>query len=220
MSFFFYLAQVSLYGLIMWGIYCAVWQNKAIHSGSRFYLLLSAVLPLVLPLIQISTNTISLKGIQRVLLPDALVSPDGSIIQATDFQTGSSTALSLYFVVSLAIACIYLSAYRMLYAKLKQGVALKYQQYTVIMDAGIGPGTIGRRIFFAGQEVDNLIIQHELAHIKAGHRFDIAFIQLLRIVFWASPAVWLIGRELKTVHEFEADAAAAGITDVATNLFR
>ncbi len=79
-------------------------------------------------------------------------------------------------------------------------------------ESGIGPGTIGRRIFIPGNGIAPAVLDHELAHINAGHRFDLAILLISRIFFWPSPAHWLLGRELKIVHEFEADAIAAGRT--------
>lgn len=38
-AFFIYLAQVSIYAAVLWGIYCAVWRGKPLLRGSRIYLL-------------------------------------------------------------------------------------------------------------------------------------------------------------------------------------
>ena len=65
------------------------------------------------------------------------------------------------------------------------------------------------RIFFPSNQIDSVIVQHELAHIQAGHRYDSLLLQLMHVIFWVSPAHWLLGRELKTVHEFEADKIAS-----------
>lgn len=49
------------------------------------------------------------------------------------------------------------------------------------------------------------ILLHEVMHLRSWHTLDLLWIQLLLILFWFNPAVWLLKRELQEVHEFEAD---------------
>lgn len=57
------------------------------------------------------------------------------------------------------------------------------------------------------QECD-YILRHELAHIHQGHSYDKVFFELLSIVFWFNPLVYLLRMELERVHEFLADSEA------------
>ena len=50
-------------------------------------------------------------------------------------------------------------------------------------------------------------MKHELTHIRQKHSYDIVFIELLNILFWLSPMVYLYKKSLKNVHEYLADAA-------------
>lgn len=49
------------------------------------------------------------------------------------------------------------------------------------------------------------IITHELAHIKLGHSYDIFYYEIFRAIFWFNPLIYLIGKSIKDIHEFEAD---------------
>lgn len=49
------------------------------------------------------------------------------------------------------------------------------------------------------------ILLHEVMHLRSWHTLDLLWIQLLLILFWFNPAMWLLKRELQEVHEFEAD---------------
>lgn len=51
------------------------------------------------------------------------------------------------------------------------------------------------------------IIKHELAHIKQWHTIDVLLIELLCILFWYNPIVYLFRKAIKEVHEYLADAA-------------
>jgi TonB family protein len=49
------------------------------------------------------------------------------------------------------------------------------------------------------------VLLHEMEHINQKHSFDILLIELLKIVFWINPFVWIYEREIKQNHEYLAD---------------
>lgn len=49
------------------------------------------------------------------------------------------------------------------------------------------------------------ILVHERAHIRNGHSWDLLLAQACTFVQWFNPAVWLLKKELQSVHEYEAD---------------
>ena len=57
------------------------------------------------------------------------------------------------------------------------------------------------------------ILTHEYAHVKNRHSWDVLFIDLLIIIQWFNPMVWIAKRMIKDIHEYEADSAvlAAGV---------
>ncbi|WP_225035302.1 M56 family metallopeptidase [Winogradskyella sp. SM1960] len=65
------------------------------------------------------------------------------------------------------------------------------------------------------------IYEHELVHIKEFHTVDLLFFELLRIVFWFNPLVYLYQNRIKELHEYIADAKAvkqSGKKDYYTSL--
>lgn len=53
------------------------------------------------------------------------------------------------------------------------------------------------------------VLEHEKAHIREGHSFDVVFIELLRTVFWFNPLLYLYKGLLEESHEYAADRAVA-----------
>ena len=51
------------------------------------------------------------------------------------------------------------------------------------------------------------ILAHERAHVRLHHTADLLLIDLAGCLQWFNPAVWLLRRELRTIHEYEADEA-------------
>ena len=62
---------------------------------------------------------------------------------------------------------------------------------------------------FSPQEVKQLV-GHERVHVRGLHSLDILFGQLVKVMLWFNPFVWLYVRELKRVHEFIADSTMLG----------
>ena len=51
------------------------------------------------------------------------------------------------------------------------------------------------------------ILAHETAHIRLRHSWDLVLFDLVGVVQWFNPALWLLRRDLKAIHEYEADRA-------------
>lgn len=51
------------------------------------------------------------------------------------------------------------------------------------------------------------ILTHEQEHIRQGHSLDLLLWQAVATVQWFNPFVWLLGRDLRAIHEYEADEA-------------
>ncbi|MEM9822138.1 MAG: TonB family protein [Bacteroidota bacterium] len=56
------------------------------------------------------------------------------------------------------------------------------------------------------QKDEAKILAHELAHIQGRHSYDILFVEILGILMWCSPLIFLYKRSLRNVHEYLADA--------------
>lgn len=63
------------------------------------------------------------------------------------------------------------------------------------------------------EENGNVIITHERAHIRLGHSIDNLLMLPVLLLQWFNPAVWLLMRDLREIHEFEADESvlASGV---------
>ncbi|NRA51050.1 MAG: TonB family protein, partial [Phaeodactylibacter sp.] len=51
------------------------------------------------------------------------------------------------------------------------------------------------------------IIRHEQAHMDGWHSLDILIVEVLGVLFWFNPLIYLYTRALRTVHEYLADEA-------------
>jgi hypothetical protein len=49
------------------------------------------------------------------------------------------------------------------------------------------------------------IITHENVHLRMAHSIDICLVNILTVLHWFNPLAWALRKELKSVHEYEAD---------------
>ncbi|MCC8144003.1 MAG: M56 family metallopeptidase [Tannerellaceae bacterium] len=93
---------------------------------------------------------------------------------------------------------------------IRKGIHRPEKQFTLVTSTiPVTPFSWGKYIVVSAIESpDDLpaILAHELAHRKLNHRVDLIFLELLTAIQWFNPAVWLLKREMKEIHEFQADA--------------
>ena len=67
--------------------------------------------------------------------------------------------------------------------------------------------------FFPNENVSHEIVRHEMSHIEHHHSADILFVELMMIIQWFNPFIYLYKRELQSLHEYMADrdVVATGI---------
>ena len=74
----------------------------------------------------------------------------------------------------------------------------------------VTPFSWGRYIVISEEDLaDNgaAILAHERAHARLHHSVDLLMTDLAGCLQWFNPAMWLLRRELRAIHEYEADAA-------------
>ena len=95
---------------------------------------------------------------------------------------------------------------------MRGGIQQKDEQgNTIILINGeIPPFSIFHFIVMSVKDYESgrqYILTHEQEHIRLGHSYDLLLMQVLKTIQWFNPFVWFISRDLKTIHEYEADQA-------------
>lgn len=74
----------------------------------------------------------------------------------------------------------------------------------------VTPFSWGRYIVMSERDlVENggAILLHERAHLRLRHSLDLIVTDVAGCLQWFNPAMWLLRRELRAIHEYEADEA-------------
>lgn len=78
----------------------------------------------------------------------------------------------------------------------------------VILNNEISPFSILDYIVVSQKDMEEngkAILTHELAHIQKRHSLDLIIADIFILLQWFNPGAWLIKRELRYIHEYEAD---------------
>lgn len=80
----------------------------------------------------------------------------------------------------------------------------------VRLDEAVLPFSWGRYIVLSERDYAESgaeILIHERAHLRLRHSWDLLLTDLAGCLQWFNPAMWLLRRELRAIHEYEADEA-------------
>lgn len=203
----YYLIQVTVYTGLMLLLYLLLLRNRPMHRFNRMYLLLTAVLPVLLPLIKLpqSFRPATETGFFTTDLAEVTVGG------ASQVSTGLPVWLIALVAVYLLVAVAMLIVKAVSFIKLRRLIAASTHErkngYTILKDTGFGPGSFGRYIFLPSVSVDDTIIEHEQVHIQLRHSYDLLFLNIMQALLWPNLFIHFIKNELVQVHEFQADAA-------------
>jgi TonB-dependent SusC/RagA subfamily outer membrane receptor len=202
-----YFLKANLYGLLFAGCYVLLLRRHTFFGLNRAYLLVSVALSLVLPLAMLPSQAPeSLPLPTGVIVLPAAISPAET---ATDWEVWGAF---IYGAVALAGLITLLIRVSNLLRIIRQSEKVDQGTYTLVLptDASIPTFSFFRYVVLNPADRDNLLIlRHELVHVRQWHSVDVLAVQVLRIVFWASPALWLLERALRQTHEFLADQQAS-----------
>ncbi len=209
-----YQIKVGLCLIAFYLLWKLLLSRETFHRFNRVALLAVMVLALVLPWIRISLDATVQVTKPMVVLEDLLVTPDGAAAtqQASSSWGFMDIAAVAYFIgVAMVLAWLLHSQWS-LHRLLKQGrrESLPGGITLHIVPGDQSPFSYFKHIVISEQDYrDNPheILTHEQAHIELRHSWDVLFMSAVSLFQWWNPAAWLLGRELRQVHEYEADEA-------------
>ena len=189
--------------------------RETFHRFNRVALLTAMALAMVLPWIRLSMDALAPVSRQMVILEQLLITPNGEAVQpSTASWSWSAMQLAnvVYFVGLAAVLVWLLHGQWSLLNLMKKGrrESLPSGATLHVVPGDLSPFSYFSHIVINEQDYrDNPreILIHEQAHIGLRHSLDVVFWSVVMLFQWWNPAAWLLGRELRQVHEYEADMA-------------
>lgn len=216
-----YLLKVVLCSAIFYGYYLLVLQNKNFHPYNRFYLLSTAILSVLLPLLHISMFDFTSDN-ERILALLAMLGsstgelPTVMVGQGADMSwlTGEQICIIIYLSVTLALIVLMAVRIFKVYA-LRKRFPIKTIDRVNFINTNIDQAPFSflnnlfwRKDIVLTDKIGEQIYRHEMAHIRQRHSLDKILLQVLSAAFWMNPVYYYMQKELLLIHEFMADQKA------------
>lgn len=211
-----YLLQVNVGLILFYALYKLVCTRDTFFRSRRFILIVSLVLPFILPFIDVREW---LESRDRMIMLThfdySAVLPE-IVVGSEAVETGNRV-----FVLSEWIGYLYLAGVVALLVRLAVQAFGLYRLIVRMPEKEIngvrvkclndpsGPFSFFGWIFMnpAAVKEDEIseILTHEMAHVKQHHSVDVLLAEMVSICCWMNPFAWLLKREVRLNLEFLAD---------------
>ena len=211
-----YLLQVNVGLILFYALYKLVCTRDTFFRSRRFILIVSLVLPFILPFIDVREW---LESRDRMIMLThfdySAVLPE-IVVGSEAVETGNRV-----FVLSEWIGYLYLAGVMALLVRLAVQAFSLYRLIVRMPEKEIngvcvkclndpsGPFSFFGWIFMnpAAVKEDEIseILTHEMAHVKQHHSVDVLLAEMVSICCWMNPFAWLLKREVRLNLEFLAD---------------
>ena len=207
-----YILQVILFQVLFLAIYDFFLSKETFFTKNRWYLISTPVLSFILPFIKIPTLQRAVPEEIIIYLPEILLSPNKVIQQTSFYQSINYTVVLFCLGVSFFSLLFLMKLYKIVSLTRKYEV-YKKAGYTLVLLPNQTKAFSFFNFIFLGKEIPKSqqvqIIDHELVHSKQKHSFDLLFFELLKIMMWFNPMIFLYQKRITLVHEYISDKAAA-----------
>ena len=199
MSFAHYLLQVNLYLIVFYGFYKLLLDKETYFTLNRIYLVSAGFLSLVIPFIRLEWLT-EQKAAQQVY---TTVKWDAVLQQATIVTEAQEGFKWGNLIVYIYCAGILFFLGRLIYNLLAVNKLIRMAK------DGSAFSFFNKKVIDLELPQRDVIDIHEEAHIKQWHTLDILFFEVIGIITWLNPIIYLYKKAIKNIHEFLADEHAA-----------
>ncbi len=201
-------------------VYLLFLRRETFFMLNRIYLLAAIIFSVLLPFIHFQANsalpsvmlgevTVTAMRYQNLL---QTVTVYGTRLSGAFEQTIRSIGLIRFIYLSGTAFFLLLFLYRLIQitslilhneSERKEGIRI------VKIDRDTTPFSFFNFVFISRSNLDcpgmKEMVAHETEHVRQGHSFDVVFLELLTILQWFNPFVWLLKRSIRENHEFLAD---------------
>jgi len=183
------------------------------------YLLATAILSLILPFIKV-------ESFKKVVPQNYIISLPEVVLGQPEVNTNNTIALNpvvleqnsmpfweLIFYIGLGVAfCLFLFKVFKIFALVIKNPKQSIGNIVLVELLNSNAAFSFFHYIFLGERIKTedkeVILKHELIHTQQKHTLDLLFFEVLRIVFWFNPFVYMYQNRMATLHEFIADANA------------
>ena len=211
MSFLIFQLWAAFVIAVFTGIYYLLFRKETFYRFNRFYLVSSAILSMVLPAIHLAPFQ-SDKGLLPVAIKSVTVMAQKVYTPGIQDKQALQFLPLLYWTIAILLTVYLIYKVAGIFALIRRhDIEYVNGHKVVIITHGTHTFSFFSLIFIppglGSANEYNQVVCHELAHVRQLHSLDILFFQIIKILQWFNPFVYLMETMLKETHEYLADAA-------------
>ena len=207
---------------VLWLVYRLLFRNSNRLYFNRYFLLTSMLLALAMPLLGLLSGmevpqmaTLKQNMFNGMMLSEVIVTHDGQPMLPEVIVTTNTTPSrfsvwqvigGIYLIGVGVMTLLFLFKLGKLVVLIIRSPKRKMSSCTAVF-TGREQGSFSffRYAFFPNENVDPDIMRHEMSHIAHHHSWDILFAEVMMILQWFNPFIYLYKKELQSLHEYQAD---------------
>lgn len=214
-----YAIKSSIVLALLYLPYTLLLRKETFHAFNRIMLLTIIITSLVTPCVDVS-DLLPSSPVQEaisnvVTLPMLIVevSLSSPKVESTSYQgeTGWGVWLVLIYIIGMLLLLLWkVTGMIRLMRFIPRGCLWtdNMKEATVYCHTGnVSPFSWMRSIVIGERDAKDIVLAHELAHIRMHHSWDTLFVSLVEVLQWFNPCIWMLDASLREVHEYEADDA-------------
>ncbi len=186
-----YLLESTIVFAVFFLYYHFLLKHETCHQFKRFYLILTSFLALILPSLhfQFSEST----QLYSVILNE--ISAGKAIPNSAISPSFWQLIVVVYLLVSALLFVRLIREIVMVNNAINTAIIVDQDGYKLVPVKGeLAPSSFMNYIFWDESKKlsiheEQIILQHELVHVRGKHTFDLLYFELLKILFWFNPMV-------------------------------
>ena len=218
-----YIIQIIVFQLVFLLVYESFLKKETFFTANRWYLLLTPVLSLILPFASFTalSEVVPASAVtainNTIKLPEVFIGGNQSQVQQlpTVHIKAEKTGAVNWWLVAYALGSfmsllLFLKRWRVI-GKLFQFKAEDKKDFKIVEIPNSRMAFTFLKTVFLGSDISakerEHILAHELIHVSQKHSLDLLFFEILKVLFWFNPLVYLFQNRIAALHEFIADEA-------------
>lgn len=207
---------------ILLAFYHLLLKREKMYRFNRYYLLSAMVFSLILPFITIPMYVEVAAQATPTPANVIFIAPPQPAHDDDATNYWSLALWTLYLIGTVVFATRFVYNFIRLNKQESGKTTIPYKgAHLVLLEEKTQPFTFLNTIFLSKKDYENGIepelFTHELAHASQKHTLDVLFTEIVLIVMWFNPLIYLYKHAIQLNHEFLADDAVINNTDDITS---
>lgn len=224
-NFITYILEVNVCILLFGTLYYLLLRNETDFKFRRFYLISAAIIALMAPIFKLGAmlvGNVQVNELPITILPELVIGEQ--TVNALEVETTTNylqySSMVYWIIAGLLLQYFLFQLMQVVWFTFSKKTSIKKENGIIWIETN---GTLPTFSFFNLLFYDNSIaltatekeriVNHELAHIKQKHSWDIVLLEASKILCWINPLAWYMRREIQDIHEYLADEKVVAVTN-------